>query len=71
MLKAPPGAGIIHAPGRGVTGGRVFERGRMDTHLVFVYGTLRRGGARAMRGLFPGSVFVGGASAGGGSKAMG
>ncbi|HVF67495.1 MAG TPA: gamma-glutamylcyclotransferase family protein [Pyrinomonadaceae bacterium] len=31
-------------------------------HLVFVYGTLRRGGVRAMPVLFPGSEFVGRAS---------
>ncbi|HVF42025.1 MAG TPA: gamma-glutamylcyclotransferase family protein [Pyrinomonadaceae bacterium] len=31
----------------------------MSKHLVFVYGTLRRGGVRAMPGLFPGSEFVG------------
>jgi gamma-glutamylcyclotransferase (GGCT)/AIG2-like uncharacterized protein YtfP len=34
----------------------------MDKHLVFVYGTLRRGGVRAMPDLFPGSKFVGRAS---------
>lgn len=34
----------------------------MGKHLVFVYGTLRRGGVRAMPELFPGSKFVGGAS---------
>ena len=34
----------------------------MDKHLVFVYGTLRRGGVRAMPELFPGSEFVGVAS---------
>lgn len=32
----------------------------MGKHLVFVYGTLRRGGVRAMPGLFPGARFVGG-----------
>ena len=31
----------------------------MGKHLVFVYGTLRRGGVRAMPELFPGSEFVG------------
>lgn len=34
----------------------------MSKHLVFVYGTLRRGGVRAMPGLFPGARFVGGGS---------
>jgi len=34
----------------------------MGKHLVFVYGTLRRGGVRAMPELFPDSEFVGGAS---------
>lgn len=34
----------------------------MNEHLVFVYGTLRRGGLRAMPEVFPGSRFVGGAS---------
>ena len=34
----------------------------MGKHLVFVYGTLRRGGVRAMPELFPGSEFVGRAS---------
>lgn len=34
----------------------------MDKHFVFVYGTLRRGGVRAMPELFPGSEFVGRAS---------
>lgn len=34
----------------------------MGKHLVFVYGTLRRGGVRAMPELFPGSEFVGSAS---------
>src|ERR1044072_446999 len=34
----------------------------MGEHLVFVYGTLRRGGVRAMTELFPDSKFVGGAS---------
>ncbi|HEV7891919.1 MAG TPA: gamma-glutamylcyclotransferase family protein [Pyrinomonadaceae bacterium] len=34
----------------------------MGKHLVFVYGTLRRGGVRAMPDLFPGSEFVGRAS---------
>lgn len=30
----------------------------MDKHLVFVYGTLRRGGVRAMSERFPGAKFV-------------
>jgi gamma-glutamylcyclotransferase (GGCT)/AIG2-like uncharacterized protein YtfP len=30
----------------------------MNKHLVFVYGTLRRGGARAMSGRFPNSKFI-------------
>jgi gamma-glutamylcyclotransferase (GGCT)/AIG2-like uncharacterized protein YtfP len=30
----------------------------MDKHLVFVYGTLRRGAARAMSLRFPGSKFI-------------
>lgn len=30
----------------------------MDKHLVFVYGTLRRGGARAMSIRFPNSKFI-------------
>jgi gamma-glutamylcyclotransferase (GGCT)/AIG2-like uncharacterized protein YtfP len=30
----------------------------MNKHLVFVYGTLRRGGIRAMPSLFPDSTFV-------------
>ena len=34
----------------------------MSEHLVFVYGTLRRGGVRAMPDLFPGARFVGGGS---------
>lgn len=34
----------------------------MGKHLVFVYGTLRRGGVRAMLELFPGSEFAGVAS---------
>lgn len=34
----------------------------MSQHLVFVYGTLRRGGLRAMPEVFPGARFVGGAS---------
>lgn len=34
----------------------------MGKHLVFVYGTLRRGGVRAMPDIFPGSEFVGSAS---------
>lgn len=37
----------------------------MSKHLVFVYGTLRRGGLRSMPELFPGSKFVGDARAGG------
>jgi gamma-glutamylcyclotransferase (GGCT)/AIG2-like uncharacterized protein YtfP len=31
----------------------------MAKHFVFVYGTLRRGGVRAMPELFPGAEFVG------------
>ncbi|HEV2765254.1 MAG TPA: gamma-glutamylcyclotransferase family protein [Pyrinomonadaceae bacterium] len=31
----------------------------MSRHLVFVYGTLRRGGLRAMTGLFPEAKFIG------------
>jgi gamma-glutamylcyclotransferase (GGCT)/AIG2-like uncharacterized protein YtfP len=31
----------------------------MNTHFVFVYGTLRQGGFRAMPGIFPDSKFVG------------
>jgi gamma-glutamylcyclotransferase (GGCT)/AIG2-like uncharacterized protein YtfP len=31
----------------------------MSKHLIFVYGTLRRGGLRAMPGLFPHSKFIG------------
>ncbi len=34
----------------------------MSKHLVFVYGTLKRGGARAMPEVFPGAKFVGRAS---------
>ena len=34
----------------------------MNKHLVFVYGTLRRGGVRAMPEVFPGAKFVGRAS---------
>ncbi|MBD0373189.1 MAG: gamma-glutamylcyclotransferase [Pyrinomonadaceae bacterium] len=34
----------------------------MNKHLVFVYGTLRQGGLRAMPNLFPDSKFVGRAS---------
>ena len=37
----------------------------MDKHLVFVYGTLRRGGVRAMPDIFPGAKFVGGAEVSG------
>lgn len=37
----------------------------MNEHLVFVYGTLRQGGVRAMPGIFPGARFVGRASVGG------
>jgi gamma-glutamylcyclotransferase (GGCT)/AIG2-like uncharacterized protein YtfP len=37
----------------------------MDKHLVFVYGTLRRGGGRAMPVRFPGSKFVADAEVGG------
>ena len=31
----------------------------MNKHLVFVYGTLRRGGVRAMPDIFPDSKFIG------------
>ncbi|MDX6693021.1 MAG: hypothetical protein QOF02_624 [Blastocatellia bacterium] len=31
----------------------------MDKHLVFVYGTLRQGGVRALSHLFPGAKFIG------------
>ena len=31
----------------------------MNKHLVFVYGTLRQGGVRAMPDLFPDSKFIG------------
>jgi gamma-glutamylcyclotransferase (GGCT)/AIG2-like uncharacterized protein YtfP len=31
----------------------------MNKHLVFVYGTLRQGGVRAMPELFPGAEFIG------------
>jgi gamma-glutamylcyclotransferase (GGCT)/AIG2-like uncharacterized protein YtfP len=31
----------------------------MSKHLVFVYGTLRQGGIRAMPGLFPAAKFIG------------
>jgi len=37
----------------------------MNKHLVFVYGTLRRGGLRSMPDLFPGARFVGRAEVGG------
>ena len=37
----------------------------MGKHLVFVYGTLRRGGIRSMPDLFPGARFVGRATVGG------
>src|ERR1700750_1792207 len=37
----------------------------MSKHLVFVYGTLREGGVRAMPVIFPGARFVGRASVGG------
>jgi gamma-glutamylcyclotransferase (GGCT)/AIG2-like uncharacterized protein YtfP len=37
----------------------------MDKDLVFVYGTLRRGGVRAMPEIFPGSKFVGDAKVSG------
>lgn len=43
----------------------------MSTHLVFVYGTLRQGGSRAMPGLFPGSKFVGRAYSRGGLYDLG
>jgi gamma-glutamylcyclotransferase (GGCT)/AIG2-like uncharacterized protein YtfP len=32
---------------------------RVSEHMIFVYGTLRRGGVREMERLFPGSVFLG------------
>lgn len=31
----------------------------MAKHLVFVYGTLRQGGVRAMTDIFPDSKFIG------------
>jgi gamma-glutamylcyclotransferase (GGCT)/AIG2-like uncharacterized protein YtfP len=37
----------------------------MNKHLVFVYGTLRRGGLRAMPDIFPDSEFVGHANVAG------
>jgi gamma-glutamylcyclotransferase (GGCT)/AIG2-like uncharacterized protein YtfP len=37
----------------------------MNRHLVFVYGTLRRGGARAMSVRFPDAKFIAGAEVGG------
>ena len=37
----------------------------MGKHLVFVYGTLRQGGVRAMRGIFPEAKFVARACVGG------
>jgi gamma-glutamylcyclotransferase (GGCT)/AIG2-like uncharacterized protein YtfP len=37
----------------------------MNKHLVFVYGTLRRGGARPMAIRFPGSKFIADAKVGG------
>ena len=37
----------------------------MSKHLVFVYGTLRQGGVRAMPSIFPDSKFIGEASVGG------
>jgi gamma-glutamylcyclotransferase (GGCT)/AIG2-like uncharacterized protein YtfP len=37
----------------------------MCKHLVFVYGTLRQGGVRAMPGIFPDSKFIGKANVGG------
>jgi gamma-glutamylcyclotransferase (GGCT)/AIG2-like uncharacterized protein YtfP len=43
----------------------------MSKHLIFVYGTLRRGGVRAMPGLFPHSKFVGQAHVAGGLYDMG
>lgn len=43
----------------------------MSKHLVFVYGTLRRGGARAMPAVFPGAKFVGAASVRGGLYDLG
>jgi gamma-glutamylcyclotransferase (GGCT)/AIG2-like uncharacterized protein YtfP len=43
----------------------------MGKHLVFVYGTLRRGGAGAMSLRFPGTKFVAEARVGGGLYDMG
>lgn len=37
----------------------------MNKHLVFVYGTLRRGGGRAMSLRFPGAKFIAGAKVSG------
>jgi gamma-glutamylcyclotransferase (GGCT)/AIG2-like uncharacterized protein YtfP len=37
----------------------------MNTHFVFVYGTLRRGGIRALPRIFPDSEFVGAANVNG------
>jgi gamma-glutamylcyclotransferase (GGCT)/AIG2-like uncharacterized protein YtfP len=37
----------------------------MNKHLVFVYGTLREGGAQAMPDIFPGAKFIGHASGSG------
>ena len=37
----------------------------MNKHLVFVYGTLRQGGVRAMPGIFPAAKFIGQASVSG------
>src|SRR6266404_430281 len=43
----------------------------MDKHLVFVYGTLRRGSARAMSIRFPGSKFIAEAKVSGGLYDLG
>jgi gamma-glutamylcyclotransferase (GGCT)/AIG2-like uncharacterized protein YtfP len=37
----------------------------MNKHLVFVYGTLRQGGVRAMPNIFPDSKFIGNANVSG------
>jgi gamma-glutamylcyclotransferase (GGCT)/AIG2-like uncharacterized protein YtfP len=37
----------------------------VSKHLVFVYGTLRQGGVRAMPSIFPDSKFIGKANVGG------
>ncbi|HZE64146.1 MAG TPA: gamma-glutamylcyclotransferase [Pyrinomonadaceae bacterium] len=43
----------------------------MNKHLVFVYGTLRRGSARAMSVRFPGSKFIAKAKVSGGLYDLG